>query len=211
MIDHPWSPPKMWQGNTAYIIGGGPSLKSQDLSLIHKKRVIGVNNAFLLGDWVDVCWFGDMQWGRWHKKELLTKYHGLVASCNTNTHFVRNHPWIKFLRRGKAMGIDPQPAHVSWNHNSGCSAINLAYHFGATRIVLLGFDMSNGKKGETHWHGGHKQLPKDQKGNNTPYSRWVKTTAFIYRDARKLGIEILNASPITTITVFPKVKLEDVV
>jgi len=187
-------------------------LKEQNLSLLHNKRCIGVNNSFLLGNWVDVCWFGDMQWARWHTKELTTKYHGLIASCNTNTQFVeKTNGWIKFLRRGKQMGIDPKKGYVAWNHNSGCSAINLAYHLGATRIILLGFDMSNGKKGETHWHGGHKQLPAIQKKAITPYDRWKKTTAFIMRDAIKLGIEIINVSPISTITVFEKAKLEDVV
>ena len=54
-----WKPPKIWKGGTAYIIGGGPSVNDADLSLIHDRRVIGVNNAYSLGGWVDVCWFGD--------------------------------------------------------------------------------------------------------------------------------------------------------
>ena len=54
-----WNPPQIWKDQTAFILGGGPSLKDADLDLIHDRRVIGVNNAYQLGSWVDVCWFGD--------------------------------------------------------------------------------------------------------------------------------------------------------
>jgi hypothetical protein len=54
-----WRIPKMWKGQTVFIIGGGPSLNGTPLHLIHEHRVIGVNCAYMLGDWVDVCWFGD--------------------------------------------------------------------------------------------------------------------------------------------------------
>jgi len=54
-----WKPPKIWQGSPAFIIGGGPSVNDVDFSLIKHHRIIGVNNSYQLGDWVDVCWFGD--------------------------------------------------------------------------------------------------------------------------------------------------------
>lgn len=205
-----WHPPKIWAGSTAYIIGGGPSVKQQDLSLIHDKHVIGVNNSYTLGDWVDVCWWGDMGWLMWHRKRLLKRYHGLVATCNQNSNVIqKNKHWIKFFRRGKQMGVDDTSGSVAWNKNSGCSAINLAWHFGVKRVVLLGFDMKVGPEGETHWHNGHKKKPVSDPA--ATYNRFRKTTTFIFKDAKKLGLEILNASPVTTITVFPIVKLEDVV
>ena len=54
-----WIPPQIWKGQTVFILGGGPSLNEANLDLIHDRRVIGVNNAYQLGSWVDVCWFGD--------------------------------------------------------------------------------------------------------------------------------------------------------
>lgn len=207
-----WHPPKMWDGSTAYIIGGGPSVNQMDLSLIKDKHVIGVNNSYLLGSWVDVCWWGDMTWLDWHKQKLSKLYHGLVATCNQNSNVIkRNQNWIKFFARGKPMGIDDRPGYISWNRNSGCSAINLAVNFGAKRVVLLGFDMSDAPDGKTHWHEGHKKAKKSKKKNNSPYERFRKTTTFIAKDAARLKVEILNASPVTTITVFSRVNLEDVV
>jgi hypothetical protein len=58
-IETRWIAPKMWAGGTAFIVGGGPSLKGVDLTPIHHRRVIGVNNAYRMGNWVDICWFGD--------------------------------------------------------------------------------------------------------------------------------------------------------
>lgn len=58
-VDNAWRVPPIWSGGTAWIIGGGPSVKDLDLSPIHQYRVIGVNNAYQFGHWVDACWFGD--------------------------------------------------------------------------------------------------------------------------------------------------------
>ena len=55
----PWTPPKIWEGQTAFIIGGGPSINDLDMDLIKDRRVIGTNNAYQMGGWVDICWFGD--------------------------------------------------------------------------------------------------------------------------------------------------------
>jgi len=54
-----WHPPKIWNNGTVFILGGGPSLLDNNFDLIENKHVIGINNAYRLGDWVDICWFGD--------------------------------------------------------------------------------------------------------------------------------------------------------
>ena len=77
-----WQVPRMWEGGDVWIIGGGPSITkefgipdnivqgvfkkelplsaySPYMSFLHDKHVIGVNVAYLLGDWVDMVFFGD--------------------------------------------------------------------------------------------------------------------------------------------------------
>ena len=81
-----WKVPKMWAGKTAFILGGGPSFNSLDLSLIHDRRCIGVNNSYMLGSWVDILWFGDSRWLEWHSthKKFVDgwrEYSGIRASC----------------------------------------------------------------------------------------------------------------------------------
>ncbi len=54
-----FNPPKIWKDGTAFILGGGPSLNEVNFDLIKNERVIGVNNTYRLGAWVDVCYSGD--------------------------------------------------------------------------------------------------------------------------------------------------------
>jgi acetyltransferase-like isoleucine patch superfamily enzyme len=195
-----WSVPKIWPGSTVYLLGGGPSLLNEDLTLIQEERCIGINNSCFLGDWVDVCWFGDIKWWTWHRTKLRD-YKGLILTCNKK---MRKWKRMKTLARGKPQGIDSRPSHVSWNRNSGASAINLAYHFGADRVVLVGFDMRkiDGKK---NWHDDHKEKP------HNPFTRHLKPFAQIARDAMELGLEIINVTPGSAIKQFPIMKLTDFV
>ena len=182
-----WTVPKMWLDSTAYILGGAPSLLKENLSLIHNERVIGVNDAFRLGDWVDVCWFGDVRWFDWNKEELK-KFKGLVACCCPR--LADKNDWVKVLSRGKPQGIEPRPDFISWNKSSGGSAINLAIHFGVRRVVLLGYDMKPNEDGKDNWHDNHKV-----KNNTTlPYPRFLQSFPIIVRDAERMGVEIINTS-----------------
>lgn len=199
-----WRAVKIWPNSTVYIIGGGPSLKDFDLSLLKKKRTIGVNNAYKLADWIDVCWFGDSTWYDDHH-EALDEWPGLKIHC-CNRH--ENRPGTKRLLRGQPLGIDPRPTHVAWNNNSGSSAINLAVHLGAKRIILLGFDMKFGEYGQNNWHNDHPK-PRDPK-NWDPYPKFLQPFPIIKQDAEKMGITILNATPGSALDIFPMVKIEDV-
>jgi hypothetical protein len=196
----------MWEGATVYILGGGHSLLDEKLELVHDKRVIGVNTSFMLGDWVDVCWWGDPPWYDWNIIGL-SEFGGLKACCCKS---LMNKPEVKVLKRSKdkPMGIDLRPNFVSWNKSSGSSAINLAVHFGAKKIVLLGFDMRPSDRGEDNWHDLHKV-----KSPYTPYSEFLKAFPYIKKDARNLGVEIINSTMCSLISedIFPKISLEEVV
>ena len=213
--------PKLWPKSTVYIIGGGPSINDVDLSLIHDERVIGVNNAYgdPVGpssrnrklsaykprDWVDICWWGDLKWFRWHRP-YLRKFQGLVMHCNENTN-MEKVDWALGIRRSrsKAMGLEQSSGRICWNKCSGSSAINLAYHLGAKRIVLLGFDMRfiDGKK---NYHSDH-----DEKVRPDPFARFLPAFKHIAKDANRLDLEIINATPDSAIKEFPITTLEDIV
>lgn len=196
-----------------FILGGGPSLNNVDFSLIQHRRIIGVNNSY--GDptynrrrklikynprpWVDVCWFGDSRWYSWHIKSLR-EFPGLIAHCAPRLKDVRG---LHSYNRGKPAGIETRPNYISWNRNSGASAINLAYHLGASRIVLIGFDMRMvGDK--ANWHDDH---PKCSSKRN-PYFRFLRSFPKIAKDASDLGLEIINCTPDSAIDQFPIMTLE---
>ena len=212
-----WAPPKLWENQTAYILGGGPSLLGMDYCLglkrlLKDKRIIGVNNAFKFGSWVDICWFGDEKWFRWNFKELA-KYPGLKVTCNPGLVKEAAKHHILVMERGKSDGIEKKEGYVAWNRSSGASAINFAYHLGVKRIVLLGFDMhsSNGNGNINHnWHKEHRGISV-KNPNFDPYGRFLKPFKQIKKEADILGLEILNATIGSGLTAFPMINIKDVI
>src|SRR5262245_45138593 len=62
-----WSVPQEWSGETAFIVGGGPSVLGQDLELLRGRRVIVINSSVFAVPWADFLYFGDWRW--WHEHE----------------------------------------------------------------------------------------------------------------------------------------------
>lgn len=225
--------PEIWDNDKpVYIIGGGPSIAyaarvssptkdsiktvAEFLKPIHNARVIGVNNAYMLGSWIDVLWFGDCNWYVFHEKNLEKTFRGLKTSCCPR---FQNNPkrGVVFFGRDseKTSGITTKKDKIAWNKNSGSSAINVAYHLGARKIILLGFDMQDGKKEDTHWHGGHKEGAHNRKRRpfSAPYGRFLQGFPQIAADAKNLGVQIVNAVHPdigSALDYFPKVTIKEV-
>jgi len=234
-----WRVPKIWEGGECWIIGGGPSVPrqfnvperiirevvhegrspavySQYMEALHDKHVIGVNVAYMIGEWIDVVFFGDFKFFLAHKFGLA-EFPGLKVSCNARVN-KKQYDWVKYLAHDKERkkGISLNSRKVSWNGNSGAAAISLAVHMGATRIILLGFDMKlKDDDPVQHWHQLYKGLhpPAGKKGRNKkeralPFPRHLKGFEFIYKDARKRGITIINACPDSAIKEFKKMSVK---
>lgn len=85
--------------------------------------------------------------------------------------------------------------------NGGFHALNLAVQFGARRIVLVGYDMRVDLG--VNWHGEHGHgLPNPGAPN---VIRWRKVLDAQASLLTNMGVEVLNASPVSTLTAFPKV------
>lgn len=173
--------------------------------ILADRHVIGINNAYRIGPLFDIVFFGDNGWYKVHRLAL--------AKCSaikltSGSRFAgkkkEDSEGIRYLGRDRVRpkGISKNPERVSWNQNSGAASISIAAHFGATRIILLGFDMKLDQKAEfSHWHGSH--------GNTKPppFARHLQGFSEIAKDAKKMGIEILNASPDSVIKEFKKIDL----
>jgi hypothetical protein len=227
----------MWEGGTCFVIGGGPSMPRQFgvpedtvskvmtgelppsayspfLAPIHVSHVIGVNNAYTIGPWIDAVFFGDCAWYLVHR-EALAKFRNLKVTCCPRfaNKTEKDSEGIKYLPKGGGReiegggpkhGLSGNPSRVCWNHNSGAAAINLAVHFGVKRIVLLGFDMRLDDSNRSHWHGFH------QSNGLATFARHLRGFPAIAEDAKNRGIEILNANSESAIEAFPKVTLKEI-
>ena len=190
-----WRVPRVWRGETCWILGGGPSLLDLDLNLLRDRRTIAVNNAYKVAMWADAMIFGDCQWYPTHGKGL-SSFAGLkVTTCPT----WEREPGIRYLHQElMPYGITEDPVSLRWNLSTGACAMNLAYHLGVSRIVLLGFDMHKGPNGESNFHDdyGHPQ-------RRDPFRKFLLPFPEIKADLDRLGVEVVNATPGSALTLWP--------
>lgn len=200
-----WEPQPIWAGQDAFIIGGGPSLKGFDWTLLIPENTIGCNNAFRLGPEVcKVCLFVDAKFifsevnrPRVGYYDELAKFPNPVVT-NDNGLFNRPEPWLKWIpRKHRSMYKDA----LGYNFSCGASAINLALLLGATRVYLLGVDMHLGSRGEPNWHDHIIDKPDKEVYDRMLSSfHWVKTGL-----ANFPGCEVFNVNKNSSLQLFPTI------
>lgn len=205
MTPRPYHRPA-WATRPAVVIASGPSLDDAQLDLIEQAHleervhVLAVNNTIERAPWADVAYFGDYTAIKHYRPKLAPL---TCAEWVTIDRAAAERWKLTHLKPASQNGMGLQRVHV--NGNSGAQAVNAAVCFGARRIVLVGFDMRDGKDGRAHWFGQHpaplvrKQL----------FGEWLLKFETIARDAKQLGVEIVNATPGSALDLFPRVVLEE--
>jgi len=184
----PWIPERCWEGQDAFIIGGGASLRDFDFSLLENRNTIGCNDAFRLGENVcKICLFGDASW--FHKNRIeLGEFKNSIFHVAPSLIRLDMPGYNGLHRKPKGLWDGNE---IGWNFSTGASAVNLAINLGAKRIFLLGIDLQlvNGK---SHWHDHRARTTLDP-----IFQRFVKGFNFI-AESLKLekyqGIEIIHVN-----------------
>jgi len=191
---------RQFEGETIYIIGGGPSLKNFDFRLLIGSRTIAINKAIFFHTEADVLYWTDVRFYTWYKNEI-DNYKGLKFALKASGQYTND---IKVLKKGKTYGLETDTQTLAHGNNSGYAAINLAYHLGARRIVLLGFDMmSNGK--DSHFHDGYPTRAPDDKMYQ---DKFIPGFDQLKTELNSSGVTVMNASPYSKLTIFPKITIE---
>ena len=192
--------PKLFPNETIYIIGGGPSLHNFDFRTLYGKRTLAINKSLFYITDPDVVYWTDGRFYTWFKNEV-DSCKGLKFALKAHSQYTSD---INVLRKGKPYGLEEDPQSLAHGFNSGYAAINLAYHLGCKRIVLLGFDMTNdGTK--THFHDGY---PTRAAGEEMYTDKFLPGFPQLFEELKLTGVEVLNACPHSKITVFPKITLD---
>jgi len=175
---------------TFCVLASGPSLCREDVERVRRWRdpdhkVIAVNNCYQLAPWADVIYACDERWWDHYYDDVAAKCQGEL--------------WTYYEVTAKRHGIR-QFIPERTGGNSGYQAIRLAVdHYGADRVILLGFDMQGG-----HWHGQHGGgFPNPDKSN---FKQWI---GWLDRYAKETKAEIINASRETAVHCFLRMTLED--
>lgn len=148
--------------------------------------------------WADVVYGCDGPW--WLNKGGLPGFKGTKLAHDTGV-CARYKDINKVEVRDHNRMLFDEPGVIGSGGNSGFQAINIAGQFGATRILLLGFDMHAADG--VHWYGRNvgKNMgnPKDHN-----YVRWRDALNKQASVLRSLGIEVINGSPNSALVCFAR-------
>ena len=191
--------PRLWPGSIVVCLACGPSLTQADVDYCRDRgRVIAIKDAIQLAPWAD-CWYAaDAKYWK-HVGTEAMRFEGLRFALECGA-----AQWATVLLNTGFTGLELEPNGLRTGKNSGYQAINLAVHFGATRIVLLGFDQAPNAKGHHHFY-----RSRTYSTTTPPYSSFVPLFDTIVAPLQKLGITCLNASRATALTCFKKTALVD--
>jgi len=145
--------------------------------------VIVTNTTHELCPWADFLFAMDSAWWRLNIAAVLLTFRGERVTRHRR---IEDVSYVEFSK----------PRH------SGDGAIRLAAHYGATKIILIGYDCQH-TGGKKHWHGDH---PRGL-GNANTVGNWVQH--YQQLAAEIAGVEIINATRETALNQWPKMALED--
>ena len=186
-------------------LASGPSMSQEVADFCRgKARVIAVSDSYRLAPWADVLYACDATWWHLHGPQGALGFAGLKVGLDDSITF----PAVRVLQRSSTEsreGFDPRPTHLADGANSGYQAVHLAAHMGAARVLLAGFDMRQ-VDGRSHFFGEHPEgLTR-----HSPYPVFVKQFKTLVEPLRERGVEVINVTPGSALTVFPIGELEEV-
>lgn len=174
-----------WTGQTVVCIASGPSLTDGDIDYVRDKaRVIVVNNNYFRAPWADMLYATDPEWWDGYKPQ----FDGLRVTTSKPAAAAHGCLCIPGAHHD---GLSTDPNRLHYNKNSGAAAINVAYHCGSRRVLLLGYDCELGPFGQKHWFGDH---PPGKMSRTPPFAGFIKCFGMIAAQAPSLGLEIVNCS-----------------
>ena len=189
-----------------FLIGGGPSLRGFNFECLRGRVLVAVNDAAVHVPFASALFSMDAGWIH-NRREMVDRFAGeKYLAVASDFHFPSGPVacYLKRDRQGIGLSIDPGVVYMGGG-NSGYGALNLAVLNGATRIVLLGYDLNGPNQ---HWHPGYEWA--DALSSNALYRRWAEQFDLAAVELRRRGIQVINASPYSRITAFRKVPLTSV-
>lgn len=195
-----------WKGRDVFIIGGGTSVDLEAVQLLKGRpnsATITVNMSYLLTPWADVLFYADDRFYQREKAERPDKLNGFAGEIMSISRF-HGDPRVKQLVQVIPPGLASDRGAISMQRSSITGAVGIAVHKGAGRIILVGVDNRDGEDGKIHYHAEY------------PWPRNRKTWVVKEKEFRPLGpalarlkIEVINASPISSLDWWPRVALAD--
>jgi hypothetical protein len=196
--------PRVW------LVGGGPSLREFDWSLLAGEVVVGCNrcyerphvgvtvcvdgaNAPGFLSWAELGKFGDL-WSQYTGLKVYSQLEGKHDGIPADVYVVKR-------RRTQGDELDVEGGLPQVN-NTGTLALQFAAALGAKDIRLLGFDMGSPGEKQEHHHDGY---PREQSANVC--DAMIPEFGKLAPQLRELGVSVTQYGE-SRLTCFEKYPLE---
>lgn len=218
--------PKRYPGETAIVAGTGPSLTPESIDLCNqarqagKVRIFAANRAHELFD-TDVMHACNAAfyplWDHLLKGKNFDKW---TTNLTTST-IPAPTPGtvssdVRYISTRWDDGLSSDPSYICAHHGTGPMLVNIAYLYGCTRLLLIGWDMRYpGKVSDREYNQPRRYLGEDKltllgwprTGPNGERPLLIKEMKTI--NPSEYGIEIINCTPGSALTHFPMRSLTD--
>lgn len=164
----------------------GPSVTTADLDACKGRAgVIVINDQWQRAPWADAIYSGDVSF--WHRAGPTLTFTGARYACTREAAV-----WgATVLDRIPGVGWSDDPHTVYTGSHSGFQAIQLAAKLGATKILLLGYDMH------------------PSNANPHRFARWLATYPVLATETAKRHIRVVNCSPQSVLDCFPRQPIQE--
>lgn len=172
--------------------------------------VLAVNDSYRLAPWATALYACDECWWAMHIDAVRRQFTGALwttywdrcrdknpAIAKYTLNAIHSVPYNGGPRRCEML---TRPGEIVQGSNSGLQAVNLAYHYGATAVLLLGYDMGVAANGRRHFFGDH---PRGL-GNDSNYEQYRRKFAEL-----NPPMPVINCSRRTWLECFERVPLAD--
>jgi hypothetical protein len=209
--------PRRFPGATAIIAGTGPSLSPEVFELCNRARAAGAARIFAANrahelfdaDVIHACnyQFWDLWWPQVQPKA--------ADKWTTRPELDGRYPGLRYIPERWEPGLSRDPSWICAHHGTGPQLLNLAYLYGCTRLLLVGWDMRFRGKVDRHTYERRRYLGEDQitaghwpqTGPNGELEGLIREVETIRPE--DYGIEILNCTPGSALRCFPAAELRD--
>lgn len=212
--------PRKFPGETAIVAGTGPSLTPEDIALCNearregKVRIFSSNRAHELFD-TDVLHacnsaFYPLWWDIIKGKPFDKWTTSLGTQKIPAVDLREKYPEVKYIAVKWEPGLSRDPSYIHAHHGTGPMLVNIAYLYGCTRLILIGWDMRfPGKVNDRQYTKPRRYLGEDpltergwpKTGPDGERPLLIKEMETIHPE--KYGIEIINCSPGSALKHFP--------
>ena len=205
-----------WPGSRVLLIAGGPSLTREQIEAARPAaaagtlRVVGVNDAYRLCDFLHVLYAADWTWWRVHAPRAPLG--PLWVTVAETVDLIERRPRPIGVPGVHSDRLSDDPHLIAYGQHSGFQALALAVAAGASELLLLGYDYRQAEDGRDHWFGDHPTECRHGGGPDTRarvLERFREAVDGIADQLQARGVRVINCSPGSALKAYPRMDIAE--